>query len=91
MSAAASFDEDDWSALSGSDKKALQRMLRAFDFEPLANLPGVGIKSIDTLMEKGLVVEGELSLHGRTFKLTNKGILAVDWIRGGRTQVYPGD
>lgn len=89
MTEPVTFDEDDWASLTASDKKALPQMVRALDFEPLANLSGVGLKSIYALMEKGLVIEGEPSMLGRMFKLTTKGWLAVDWVNGRQTRVYP--
>ena len=90
MSEPATFDEDDWAALTGTDKKALRIFGRvAIGFEPLAKAPGVGQKSMDGLTKKGLAVEGEQSLHGRTFKITHKGWLAIEWMQGRRTRVYP--
>ncbi len=91
MSEPATFDEDDWRGLTGHDKKSLQIFSRvALDFEPLAKAAGVGQKSMDALVAKGLAVEGEPSLHGRTFKITKKGWLAVEWMHGRRTRIYPG-
>ncbi len=90
MSERATFDENDWASLSPSDKKALKTFSRvAISFEPLAKAAGVGQKSMDSLIAKNLAVEGPESLHGRTFKITNKGWLAVEWIHGRRTRVYP--
>lgn len=84
------FDESDWRELTGHDKKALRTFSRvAIDFEPLAKASGVGQKSMDALIAKGLAVEGSPSLHGRTFKITKKGWLAVEWLHGRRTRVYP--
>jgi hypothetical protein len=90
MTETVKFDEDDWRELTGSDKKALRTLSRvAIDFEPLAKATGVGQKSMDALIAKDLAVEGEPSLHGRMFKLTKKGWLAVEWLSGRRTRVYP--
>ena len=90
MEEAATFDELDWRGLTGNDKRALGIFSRvALDFEPLARATGVGQQSMDSLMAKGLAVEGEESLHGRTFKLTDKGWLAVEWLSGRRMRVYP--
>lgn len=90
MSGPATFDENDWHELTPADKKALRTFSRvAIDFEPLAKASGVGQKSMDALIAKGLAVEGERSLHGRTFKITNKGWLAIEWLSGRRTRVYP--
>ena len=92
MSEPASFDQRDWSELTGADKKALRIFSRvSLDFEPLAKVAGVGQKSMDALIEKGLVSEGQLSRHGRTFKLTNKGWLAVEWLHGRRTPFRPSE
>ncbi len=87
----ATFDDLDWATITGPDKKALSTFSRrAIDFEILANAPGVGQKSMDALIGKGLAIEGAPStVHGRRFKLTDKGWLAVEWIQGRRTRVYP--
>ncbi|QOZ52879.1 hypothetical protein XH90_17045 [Bradyrhizobium sp. CCBAU 53338] len=86
----ATFDEEDWRSLTASDKKALRIFSRvAIGFEPLAKASGVGQKSMDSLIAKGLAIEGDRSLHGRTFKITNKGWLAVEWLQGRKTRVYP--
>lgn len=90
MSEPITFDEADWRDLTGHDKKALRTFSRvAIDFEPLAKASGVGQKSMDALIAKGLAVEGEPSTHGRTFKITKKGWLAVEWLKGRRTRGYP--
>lgn len=84
------FDEADWYELTGNDKKALKIFSRvAIDFEPLAKATGVGQKSMDALIAKGLAVEGPSSRHGRTFKVTKKGRLAVEWLFGRRIRIYP--
>lgn len=84
------FDETDWRDLTGHDRKALRAFSQvAIEFEPPAKTSGVGQKSMDALMAKGLAVEGEPSLLGRTFKITKKGWLAVEWLHGRRTRVYP--
>jgi hypothetical protein len=44
---------------------------------------------MDALTAQGLAVEGEPSLHGRTFKVTKEGWLAVEWLNGRQTRVYP--
>ena len=93
MSHAATFNEVDWARLSASEKKALTTLSR-YGFgninpEPLISAAGVGQRSVDTLIEKGLAVEDEPGLHGRYFKLTNKGVLASYWIEGSRMRVYP--
>jgi hypothetical protein len=91
MSAAETFNELDWAQLTGPDKKALKVLARvAIDFEPLGKAPGVGQKSMDALLDKGLAIEGEPSLvQGRRFKLSKKGWLAVEWLQGRRTRVFP--
>jgi hypothetical protein len=91
MSEAATFDEEDWRELTAADKKALGIISRyAIDFEVIAKMSGVGQSSMDVLISKGLAVEGEPSkVHGRRFKLTDKGWLAVEWTQGRRTRVYP--
>ena len=79
------FDEDDWSALTASDKKALRILNRTtIGFEALSKSPGVGQDSIDSLIKKRLVEEGAESIHGRTFRVTPKGSLAFEWIQGNR-------
>lgn len=87
----ATFNEDDWQDLTAADKKALKIFSRvAIGFEPLANAPGVGQRSMDSLLSKKLAVEGPAFRHGnRTFKLTHKGWLAVEWVHGRQTRVYP--
>ena len=88
----ATFDESDWEDLTGPDKKALTTLNRygfSFGFEPLARAAGVGQKSVDSLMSKGMMVEGEHGLHGRYFKLTEKGSLALEWLNGNRIREYP--
>lgn len=90
VSEPATFDESDWASLTGPDKKALKTFSRTgLGYEPLAKAPGVGQKSMDALIAKGLAVEGERCLHGRTFKLMDKGWLAVEWLQGRKTRVYP--
>lgn len=90
MSEPATFEEADWAELTGPDKKALSAFSRVSqEFDALSTATGVGQKSMDSLMAKGLAVEGEPSIHGRTFKITDKGWLAIEWINGRRTRVYP--
>lgn len=90
MSEAATFDEEDWRDLTGPDKKALKIFSRvSIEYDPLSKAPGVGQRSMDSLVSKGLAVEGEPCLHGRTFKITQKGWLAVEWLHGRRPRVYP--
>jgi hypothetical protein len=90
MSEPITFNEDDWRELTAQDKNALRKFARvSFDFEPLSRASGVGQKSMDALIGKGLAVEGPASLYGRTFKLTNKGWLAFEWLSGRRTRGYP--
>lgn len=93
MTEPATFDEDDWAALSGADKKAL-RILSNYGFntispDPLARAAGVGAKSMESLIQKGLAVETESGLHGRYFKMTDKGTLAQSWLMGHKIRVYP--
>lgn len=84
MTEPSTFDETDWNDLSMADKKALRRISQvATDYEPLAKMAGVGQKSMDSLIDKNLAVEGAASRHGaRTFKLTDKGWLAVNLLNG---------
>ena len=92
MTQPATFDEEDFADLSMADKKALRISSRVgfgLDYNPLAKAAGVGQKSMDSLIAKDLAVEGDGSLHGRTFKLTNKGSLAVEWLHGRKMRVYP--
>lgn len=92
MNEVATFNEPDWEELSGADKKALKILSGygfGFNFEPLGRAAGVGQKSMDALIGKGLAIEGERGLHGRYFKLTDKGALAVEWTFGRRVRVYP--
>ena len=89
----ATFDESDWQELTAADKKAI-KILNQYGFgnirpEPLARAVGVGQRSIDALIKKGLAVEDAPGLHGRYFKLTDKGVLATCWINGSRVRVYP--
>lgn len=89
---AATFNEDDWRNLTAADKKALKIIPRysAGDFEIIAKMAGLGQPSMDSLVAKGLAVEGEPSaLHGRRFKMTDKGWLAVEWLAGRRPLSYP--
>ena len=88
MSDPSAFDKSDWADLESHEKNALRKFSRvATDFEALAKAAGVGQKSMDDLMAKGLAVEGEPSRHGRTFKITEKGWLAVEWLSGRRPRV----
>lgn len=65
MGEPATFDEADWAELTGPDKKALGKFSRvSMGFDALAKAPGVGQKSMDSLMAKGLAIEGEPSIHG---------------------------
>lgn len=93
MDEPATFDEGDWADLTSSDKKALKTLDR-YGFgnispEPLARAAGVGQPSVDALISKGLAVEDEPGLHGRYFKLTEKGVLATCWINGSQVRVFP--
>ena len=92
MDEPATFNEADWAGLTVSDKKAL-KILSDYGFslglEPLARAAGVGQKSMDSLISKELAIEGESGLHGRYFQLTDKGVLALEWIAGRRLRVYP--
>lgn len=84
------FTIDDWQSLTPPQKKALRKFSRvAIDFEPLAKAAGVGQSSMDSLIAIGLAEEGEASLHGRTFRLTDKGWLAVEWLNGNRVTSVP--
>lgn len=91
MSEVATFDESDWRELTAADKKALGIMVRyAIDFEVIAKMSGVGQGSMDALVSKALAVEGPPSkVHGRRFKLTEKGWLAIEWMQGRQVRVYP--
>ena len=89
MAEPTTFDESDWRELAGPDKKALRTFSRvAIDFEPLAKAYGVGQKSMDVLMSKGLDEEGESSLHGRRFRIARKEWLAVEWLQSRRTGIH---
>lgn len=84
------FDEDDWSELTPADKKALKRLsLTTLDFDPLAKTSGVGQQSMDSLVAKGITEEGPRGIHGREFRITDKGWLAVEWLNGRRRRSYP--
>lgn len=84
------FTLEDWAELTPYDKKALKAFARnTTGFEPLSKAVGVGQPSMDALIAKGLAVEGEPGLHGRTFKITIKGRLAVEWINGNRMRRVP--
>jgi hypothetical protein len=86
---AATFNETDWAALTPSDSEALVILARSVaDFEPLARSPRVEQVTMDSLMAKGLAIEGALSIYGRRFKLTDKGRLAIEWLQGRRPRVY---
>lgn len=90
MSEPITFNDTDWRELTGHDKKALRTFSRvAISFEPLAKASGVGQKSMDALIAKGLAEEGAMSRHGRTFRITKKGRLAVEWLHGRFIEVYP--
>jgi len=86
---AATFDEKDWAALTPADKEALTTLARTgADFQAVATWPNVGQFNMDSLLAKGLALEGALSIYGRRFKLTDKGRLAVEWLQGRRPRVY---
>ncbi len=77
------FDEDDWAEITPSDKKALRIFSRvALGYESLSKAPGVGVRSMEALISKGLAEEGKTGLHGRTFKINGKGYLALEWMKG---------
>jgi predicted transcriptional regulator len=83
------FEESDWRDLSPSDKRALRIFSRvSLDFEALVKASGVAQKGMDNLISKGLAIEGTPSTDGRTFKLTDKGWLAVEWLSGRRTRTF---
>jgi hypothetical protein len=87
------FTLDDWEYLSGADKRAIVKLRGAlYDFEPLANLPGIGTGMIGSLMAKELAEAGPCSrpaVAERGYRLTKKGWLASEWINGNRMAVYP--
>lgn len=86
----AQFTEEDWAEITPQDKKALKAFSRVtMGFDPLSKAVGVGQPSMDALMAKGLAEEGAPGLHGRTFKITDKGWLALEWMRGNRMREYP--
>ena len=90
MSEPATFDYADWRELTASDKRALWLLSRlGSNFEPLAKTTGVGQHRMDSLLAKGLAVEGPASVSGRTFKITDKGWLACEWLKGNRLRTYP--
>jgi len=92
MDEPATFDESDWAELTTHDKRMLTICARAFmvSFESLAKAPGMGQKSVDSLLAQGLLIEGDPNRHNqRTFRLTSKGVLAVEWTQGRKTRVYP--
>lgn len=79
------FTRDDWEGLTPNDKRVIKIFARvSIDYEPLAKAVGVGQQSMDALIAKGLAEEGSPSLHGRRFKLTEKGWYACEWIQGRR-------
>lgn len=43
---------------------------------------------MNALMVMDLAIEDESVLHGRTFKITKKRWLAVEWLHGRRTRFY---
>lgn len=89
MNDSVEFTKWDWGDLTPADKKALKIFSNyATDYEPLAKLAGVGQKGMDELIRKGLAVEGDKTTHGRTFKITEKGWLALSWIQGRRIQKF---
>lgn len=88
----ATFTVQDWERLSGHDKKALRILSRIganLGFEPIAKAPGVGEASINSLIAQELIKEGEPGLHGRYFKTTDKGSLAIEWCNGNRMERMP--
>ena len=88
----ATFTAQDWERLSGHDKKALRTLSRigaSLGFEPIAKASGVGEGSITSLMAQGLIEEGEPGIHGRYFKTTDKGSLAIEWCNGNRMERVP--
>ncbi|WP_082714991.1 hypothetical protein [Falsirhodobacter sp. alg1] len=98
MQSPVTFDERDWRQLTANDKRVLPLLDRAgfseISCEILARAVGVGQKSMDSLIDKGLAVEckeevpGEF-LDGKYFKLTKKGILAYCWVKGSQIRTYP--
>lgn len=85
MNGKVTFEESDWRALSGWDKRALLRFSRiGIDFAPLINVSGVAQRSMNSLLAMGLAIEGQRSIDGRTFKITEKGLRAVAWAKGSR-------
>jgi hypothetical protein len=86
----ATFDEGDWLNLTSAEKKAIKAIASGtIDFDVLANIPGVGQKSMDSLISNRLVEEGVSGPDGRVFKLSDKGWLAHEWICGRRTRTFP--
>jgi len=87
------FDLDDWEELTGQDKATIRKLRSALDdFEPLANLPGIGPLKVRSLMDKGLAEEGPCSrplVAESGYRLTKKGWLASEWIDGRRMTEYP--
>ena len=72
-------DTPAWSKLNAADKRAL-RAFAAFgpSCEPLARVPGVGERTINHLLEFGLVEKGPVwRLHGQTYRVTKQGMSLV--------------
>jgi hypothetical protein len=80
-----------WQQLNRGERKALREFSRFVDFQPLATIQRVSRSSMELLIRDGLVLEGEASKYGPTFKLTPKGRSAAAWLHGAyRVRPTPG-
>jgi len=61
--------------LNRGEKNALRRFSQDDDgYQAVSKWKGIGLPSMRSLAEKGLVVEGPSGIYGPTFKLTTLGL-----------------
>ena len=68
-------------SLHRGERSALWKFAgRAGRFEAPSKWSRIGLASLDTLVEKGLLIEGQTGIYGRTFKLSELGEVIVDML-----------
>lgn len=73
--------------LNRGEKNALRRFSRENSgYQAVSKWKGIGLPSMRSLAEKGLVVEGPSGIYGPTFKLTTLGVAWRERVVAGETR-----
>lgn len=74
-------------SLHRGERSALRKFSRcAGRFEAPSKWSRTGVASLDTLVVKGLLIEGETGIYGRTFRLSELGEEVVDRLEAAEVQ-----